>query len=30
MPYKWYYDLRENTIIKDVLENYIAVPERIY
>ena len=26
MPYKWYYDLRENTITKDVLEDYVAVP----
>ena len=29
MPYKWYYDLRENTITKDVLEDYVAVPRRV-
>lgn len=29
MPNKWYYDLRENTITKDVLEDYVAVPRRV-
>ena len=29
MPNKWYYDLRENTITKDVLEDYVAVPRRL-
>ena len=29
MPNKWYYDLREKTTTKDVLEDYVAVPRRL-
>ena len=29
MVFKWYYDLRENTITKDVKEDYVASPRKL-
>lgn len=29
MAFKWYYDLRENTITKDVQEDYVAIPRKM-
>ena len=29
MPYKWYFDLRENTITRDVQEDYVAIPRKL-
>lgn len=29
MAFKWYYDLRENTITKDIQEDYVAIPKKL-
>ena len=29
MAFKWYYDLRENTITKDVQEDYVTIPRKL-
>lgn len=29
MAYKWYYDLRENTITKDVQEDYVVLLRKL-
>ena len=29
MAFKWYYDLRENTLTKDVQEDYVAIPRKL-
>lgn len=29
MAFKWYYGLRENTITKDIQEDYVAIPRKL-